>query len=195
VHSTAVKKFGTSSAQFGQATAGNGLVIDGNPNGRFTLQCDFTVEGWFYPTVANEAKTLIDIGGIAGLNWQPQAVIVDNGIIKYYASSANNGVDIADRVAFGTFNVNDWNHFAVCNLNGTYLLFLNGVLNTTITGKGYPYVPQSTTGISIGEYIYNSWGNFQYAPFSGYLDDFRITKGVARYTSNFALPTVASPNY
>jgi hypothetical protein len=30
--------------------------------------------------------------------------------------------------------------------------------------------------------------------FSGYMQEFRITSGVARYTTNFTVPTAAFPN-
>jgi hypothetical protein len=47
----------------------------------------------------------------------------------------------------------------------------------------------SQTGLIIGDSRWNTGSE----SWHGYIDDFRVTNGVARYTSNFTPSTTASP--
>lgn len=81
---------------------------------------------------------------------------------------------------------NKWLHIAVVRKDGALYLYLNGVYQghhntaTTLTGDG---------GHRIGGKFNNQY------PFSGRVRDFRITKGVARYTENFTPPDTPFPSY
>lgn len=76
-----------------------------------------------------------------------------------------------------TFNLSAWNHVALTRSSGEFKCFLNGVLQfTRSVTKNF-----TSTIFYIGhdtEDVNRDYG-------SGYLQDFRITKGIARYTSNF----------
>jgi hypothetical protein len=67
-----------------------------------------------------------------------------------------------------------WSHVAAVYNGTTINLYLNGVsvLSTAIVNTDYD-VP-----ISIGSY-----STYEY--FNGYIDELRVTKGIARYTGNF----------
>jgi hypothetical protein len=76
----------------------------------------------------------------------------------------------------GTFNTGQWYHLAFVNNNGSIAIYINGTSSATGTvsgtpqsGVAYPICVGSSNGVS----------------FNGYLDDLRITSGVARYTANF----------
>ena len=88
-----------------------------------------------------------------------------------------------------SITANTWHYFTVVRNGTTFTAYIDGVAGTPITGVTAP-VATSATGASIGIYSVTS----QY-PFTGYMDDFRITKGLARYTANFTPPTAALPTF
>jgi hypothetical protein len=69
---------------------------------------------------------------------------------------------------------NTWYHIAYSD----HTLYVNGQSVTTIPTQGFDH---TLTSIDIG-------GNDNYS-INGYMTDFRITKGLARYTTNFTPPT------
>jgi hypothetical protein len=80
---------------------------------------------------------------------------------------------------------NTWQHHAVVRNGSTITIYLNGsaIGSTTWTpdmGSSKPFCIGSNSG------------GAQFT--AGYIDDFRVTKGVARYTSNFTPPTAPFPD-
>jgi hypothetical protein len=69
-----------------------------------------------------------------------------------------------------------------CRSGSTGRFFVNG----TIVGTGV--ADTSTYSSTTGSLFIGRMANGD-SPLNGYLDDFRITKGYARYTSNFTPPT------
>jgi hypothetical protein len=103
---------------------------------------------------------------------------------------SGNGVEVwfNSQTASSSANLvaNGWHHIAFVRLNGVCTIYVDGVAgsfsatdNTNIT----------TTAGTIGLDTYSGARIF-----NGYIDDLRITKGVARYTANFTPPTAAFPN-
>jgi len=81
----------------------------------------------------------------------------------------------------GFYPLSQWVHVALVR-NGTNLyLFANGIRYTVTTGLGTIALTDSTAPIEIGRI-----NGAQY--FTGYIDELRISKGVARWTSDFTPP-------
>lgn len=82
-----------------------------------------------------------------------------------------------------TFVTNTWYHFALVRNGNNFYNFINGTLldayNTDVDA-----MPNLTPVLVIG-------GNGMDAPFNGWLDEVRISKGIARWTANFTPPTRA----
>lgn len=86
----------------------------------------------------------------------------------------------------GTSNVadNSWHHLVWCRYSGVLKLFVDGTSEysgamTSDLGSSRP--------LRVGRDYLNA------GDFNGYIDDIRITKGVARYTANFTTPTTELP--
>jgi hypothetical protein len=184
--STAQSQFGGGSMYFD----GNGdyLTQPSSQNFNFGTE-NFTMEGWFYQTGLSSSYPAIvsnPLGwGNAGA-WGVLSSHVSSGVrkLQFYCYNA----DASNPLLLGTTTLSDntWYYFALTRSGTTFRLFLNGTVEATATFGG------SVTSVSSGLVV----GINQTAyPFQGYIDDLRITKGYARYTSNFTPATSAFPTY
>jgi hypothetical protein len=143
----------------------------------------FTIEGWLYTTsTANMGLLQISTtsGGLQANNTNNIAVYCNNLVLgAYYGGTFRAGTT---SISSGT-----WTHFALVRNGSSINLYVNG---TADSGFGTQTDNQNYTGgyIVVGGYFGTS--NL----FNGYIDDLRITKGVARYTANFTAPTKAFPD-
>ena len=83
---------------------------------------------------------------------------------------------------------NTWYHVAVTRSGSTWKLFLNGTVEDTVTNAN-SIVDGASNGLGIGSRDPHASDSYV----TGYLDDIRITPGIARYTSNFTAPTTTNP--
>lgn len=172
--STAQSKFGGASALFD----GAGDYIDTPDNSDFTFGTgDWTIEFFFRVTSFANTPTLIDnrFG-----SYSSDLVIYNNtgNVFTLYLAGAN-------RASSSSLSTNTWYHIAVSKASGTTRFFLDGVQQGSNYTDSNNY---AETKFRLGA---NLNGNNS---LDGYMDEMRITKGVARYTANFTPPTVAFPN-
>ena len=177
--STAVSKFGGSSMYFDGT--GDYLTVPSNIN--TNLSAAYTVECWFY-TTSLAAESVIWVNGTYGSdNNRIQVSIRTTGRIDLY--SVNAGADnYYPQSAIGAIVINTWYHVAAVSNGTTATLYVNGtsVASSAITGT-----PPVVNTVYVGYGRTATTDKF----FNGYIQDFRITRGVARYTATFTPPTTA----
>ena len=91
----------------------------------------------------------------------------------------------------GAVNQSDaaWHHYAFCNDSGTLRIFKNG---TQIGSGAFTGNASITNNFFIGAGLAGPGYEPATALQDHYIDDFRLTKGVARYTSAFTVPAYAA---
>ena len=134
----------------------------------------FTVELWVYRTVTGVTQTIVG-NNIGSTNTSWLIEIQANGTV--WGGGWINGVTSTDTVPADT-----WTHIALVGTElGNIAIYINGTQSGTSTAQ---LNFTSTTAISVGGMSNGS------ELFTGYIDDLRITRGVARYTGNFNVPVV-----
>jgi hypothetical protein len=169
--SDSIYKFGTHSAYFDGSTAS--LSIADSDDWDFGTG-DFTIDFWVrVPNDQITAACCISIG-----HWTTGVTIhfgtLDSGYWNIYIKGS--GYVPSRPILL----VNTWYHVAIVRTGTTLKVFTNGVKSTSddtdnsdITGL---------TGVTIGAYPAGQ------EKINGYLDEVRISKGIARWTSDFTPP-------
>lgn len=173
IAATAVK-MGTSSLYLA-----SGSVITTPYTADFAFPADFTIECFIYPTAyASPYGSNIFTRCWPGTNFI-QFWMDTSGI----PSLCLNGSSVTNSVK-SIATLNKWHHIAACRSGSTVYLFLDGILQGTMTCST-DLTNSNTQAVCIGGYSHNT----SQMPFIGYIDEFRVAKGKAWYTSNFSPPS------
>ncbi len=172
---TTIKKFGTGSLEFDGT--GDWLLVPDSIDQRLGTG-NFTIECWLYLSATGAARGIVG-KGTSTTGWL-LSTNSSNAVVFVYGTSTITST--------GTLSATTWYHIAVVregtgtNQTKIYIGGTNdgtGTVSTDFTQTNAAYVGANRTG---GDAL------------NGYIDDLRITKGVARYTANFTPPTAAFPD-
>ena len=180
---TAQSKFGGASGLFD----GTGDYLTVPDHADFYLSADFTIDFQLrFAAMSTTAKTILvlqmidadnymvilgdyDAGGVASIEFRVYVVgVLTVQVVKTYA-----------------FSNNTWYHISVNRSGGNYFVSVDGVGTTTADADG----PGNYTGVlSIGG---GASMPLSGVALNGWIDEFRVSKGIARWTANFTAPTSA----
>jgi len=181
--STSIKKYGTGSIYLPNNTSSitlSGSTTEQSTSSAFNFGTgNFTVELWAYSTANSTNRCMFALHTTGGTQYLSMQVTSSN-FPKFSLGTSTN---------FGTVNntftisPNTWYHYALVRSGSAVTLYVNGTSQSTMTSStdipvtpacvGRAYVDQPTL----------------YEQFPGYIDEVRVTKGVARYTTTFTPPT------
>jgi len=175
---TTTKKYGTGSMEFDGS--GDYLVMKDTPEMVFGTG-DFTIEFWINTNQTANEFAIIDFRAA-------------NGAFPFIAHDSTRGVfyylNTNYRIESNTvLTTGVWYHIAVARSGSSTKLFIDG------TQAGSTFTDSTSLSVGANRPIIGTNGaNVGTLPLNGYIDDLRITKGIARYTANFTPPTAAFPN-
>jgi hypothetical protein len=141
---------------------------------------DFTLEGWLNPSTTTAVDRVI---------WDQRVTSSDAGIVFFIDPNGrlNSFQGTVLRANSGSLLLqsNTWQHFAYVRSSGVLYVYIGGQLGGSVS---------LTTSLASPGTVRIGVRNDNTLPYSGYIDDLRITKGVARYTANFTPPTAPFPD-
>ena len=173
-HLTAQKKFGSTS-----------MCFDGGDD-TISFPVENVTTDFDFGTGAFTIDTWINFSDVTSTGWQTiLGMGYSNGITVYW--NDNNLVYVYLEGVGTTYawtpTIDTWYHLAVVRSGTDLKVYVNGVqIGTTITSSN-DIIPNVTTAYIGAQSIS---GPTLY--FRGYLDEFRISKGIARWTDNFIPP-------
>jgi len=171
---------------------GNGDYLYSPANINYAMGTgDFTIELWYYPVTTNNTNP--NLMGNYNTTWQsgrwawhaPHATYA--GKYSFWVNNYATGAAIL--ISATSIVLNQWVYLTITRSGSTWRMFINGTLESTTTSLVSLDNNTGGDGFWLGANFYTGEGG-RYI--NAYVSDLRITKGYARYTSNFTPPTSAN---
>jgi hypothetical protein len=181
-------KFGTASAELdgngdyisiNYAASGDGLAFGSGA---------FTIDFWWNPSSVTTTQAFWAV--FDGANYLLRFRFDSTGKLTILCFNTS-GTEIARYTTTNSLGLSNgaWVHIAFVRSGSTFYMFKNGtslpVTVTTNLGSGSFGEP------NVGKYIGYTGDGSAPQNVSGYLDEFRVSKGIARWTSDFSVATQA----
>lgn len=175
--STSTTKFGAGSFYFDGASY---ISLPGSAsNPAFDQTGDITIEFWSYVSAFNIGN-IISSEGLSGRHWS-----IQNAGGRFYFQ-CNDTVNDFQIIPTSYFITDQWTHCAVVKAGTVVSLYQGGTLIGNVDIGSSTAFNDTVYDISIGSVTDGTQDFFQ-----GYLDEIRISRGIALYTNTFAPPTRA----
>jgi hypothetical protein len=198
--STTQSKFGGSSGYFSRS---NSSYVSGASNSAYGLDTgNYTIEAWIYCAFSNSNDGYFTAWSVyntsTGVRSELRFANSGFGHRLQFNTGASFGAVFGLTLTKNDFT-NTWRHVAVVRQSGTVYVYVDGTQATRSTGgpeSGTTVTHDigSTAVIGVGVGLQSSGTPDTNTFFDGYIDELRITKGVARYTANFTPPSAPFPD-
>lgn len=169
--STAQSKFGAASGLFD----GSGDYLSSPHSADFSIQnTNFTIECWVRRSASGVLHYLLSkrpsSATLNGWEWRINAT---NALQFFHTGGSS-------LISSGTVPSGQWVHLATVRNGATVTHYIDGVASGSATFTNGTENTADTLKVGVDSTLAGG--------FNGYIDDLRITKGVARYTANFTPP-------
>ena len=165
--------------------SGNNLYFGNN---------NFTIEYWYKPTIYSEMSVISRRKGnvypvYGNVGWTLSSTRFRAKIGQVWKADW-----IDDNINLPNIQIGEWTHVALTRYNNTYRLFRNGGLvgsffnSDALDETSGPLV----VGTSSSYYFSDAEANYSLV---GFLDNLRVTVGIARYTQSFTPDTIIDTDY
>jgi hypothetical protein len=185
----------TSQAQFGGASLkfdGSGDYLQIQDNSFALGTSDFTIEFWVYfPSGFSYSSGMspLYIGGTSGGAFSPFSIRDSSGNVSSYISGTS-AWSIASNRTFTTIVRDTWLHWAITRSGSSWKTFEDGVVKDSWTNSQPIDNPAGQGDVLLVARATTDGAK----EVQCFIDDLRITAGVARYTAAFTPPTAAFPD-
>ena len=178
--STSQSKFGSSSLfHSNQSSTTDHVSFGSHSDWLINQNTEYTLEFW-YRALDTTTPPVLSLGTYSSAI---QYRISINGGGNLTFRSGTGGWNWGSiNISGGTMTVDTWKHVAVVRNSGTLTVYVDG---TSIGSASTGNWGNSTGNLRIGTYFGDARSGYFY------MDDLRMTKGIARYTDDFTPPTTS----